>query len=45
MTVFNNRINVLQAEVITNGSKCAIFAYKQIMFGQVIKVRTIIPQN
>jgi len=45
MTVFNNRISVLQAEVIINGSKCAIFAYKQIMFGQVIKVRTITPQN
>ena len=41
MTVFNNNISLLQAEVISNGRKCAVFAYKRIIFGQVIEVCTI----
>ena len=40
--VFNNKISVLQAEVIRNGR---IFAYKRIMFDQVIEVLTITPKN
>ena len=41
MTVFNKKISVLQAGVIKNARKCAVFVYKRIMFGQVIGVRKI----